>query len=766
MTPLSLKSVLTVALASHSALSLGSFPDCANGPLNSNLVCDPTANYVDRASALVANFTTEELVANTVNGSPGVPRLGLPPYQWWSEALHGVASSPGVTFAPAGENFSFATSFPQPITIGAAFDDDLVNAIAAVISTEARAFNNAGRSGVDFFTPNINPFKDPRWGRGQETPGEDPFHIARYVYQLITGLQGGLGPDPYYKIVADCKHFAGYDLEDWHGNDRFGFNAVITTQDLAEFYTPSFQSCVRDAKVGSVMCSYNAVNGVPSCASPFLLQDILRDFYGLEGWITSDCDAVGNVFDPHHYTTTLTNASAVSLKAGTDVDCGTTYSETLQDAINQNLVSEDDVKQSLTRLYGSLVRTGYFDDPAQQPYRQLGWSDINTEQAQQLALTVANEGIVLLKNDGLLPLSRHVKNVVLVGPWANATTQMQGNYAGIAPFLVSPLQAFQDAGFQVSFFNGTAINSTDTSGFAAAVSAAKSADLIVFAGGIDNTIEAESMDRDDITWPGNQLDLVGQLADVGKPFVVLQMGGGQVDSSSIKDNAKVNALIWGGYPGQSGGTALVNIITGKVAPSGRLPTTQYPAAYVDAIPMTDMNLRPSNSSPGRTYKWYTGTPVFEFGSGLHYTTFELSWTKDRTPPPSFDIQRLTRAANASSVAHVDLAPFFTFSVDVKNAGKVQSDYVALLFANTTAGPQPAPLKELVGYGRVKGVEPGKTATAKLEVTLGSIARVDEKGNRVLYPGKYSVWVDTTGEILREFELTGSSEQISGFPQAS
>ena len=271
---------------------------------------------------------------------------------------HGVALSPGTNFSTVpGSPFSFATSFPQPIILGATFDDDLIHSIATVISTEARAFNNAGRAGLDFFTPNINPFKDPRWGRGQETPGEDPFHIAQYVYQLVTGLQGGLSPSPYYKVVADCKHFAGYDLENWHGNSRMAFNAIISTQDLAEYYTPSFQSCVRDAHVGSVMCSYNAVNGIPSCANPYFLQDIIREHFGLgDGWITSDCDAVANVFDPHHYTTTLVNASAVSLKAGTDVDCGTTYSQTLVDAVNQTLVTEDDIKNSLVRLFSSLVR--------------------------------------------------------------------------------------------------------------------------------------------------------------------------------------------------------------------------------------------------------------------------------------------------------------------------------------------------------------------------------------------------------------------------
>jgi xylan 1,4-beta-xylosidase len=224
----------------------------------------------------------------------------------------------------------------------------------------------------------------------------------------------------------------------------------------------------------------------------------------------------------------------------------------------------------------------------------------------------------------------------------------------------------------------------------------------------------------------------------------------------------VNALLWGGYPGQSGGTAVVNVLTGKVAPAGRLPVTQYPAAYVDQVPMTDMSLRPSPTNPGRTYKWYTGMPVFEFGYGLHYTNFSLSWTEP--PPSTFAISDLLSQANSSGVAHTDLAPLFTFSVDVKNTGGVASDYVTLLFMNTTAGPAPAPLKQLVSYKRVKGVTPGQTHTADLPVTLGWVARVDENGDSALYPGNYTVWVDTTEEIIHMFELTGEKTQISSWPQ--
>jgi beta-D-xylosidase 4 len=754
---------------------LAAFPDCVNGPLATNLVCNTSANYIERAQALVAEFTLDEMIENTGYATPGVSRLGLPAYTWWSEALHGVASSPGVTFAPPGNNFSFATSFPAPILMTAAFDDQLINDVATIISTEARAFNNFGDAGLSFFTPNINPFKDPRWGRGQETPGEDPFHIGRYAYSLVTGLQGGLGTEltgagqQYLKIIADCKHYAAYDLEDWEGNNRMAFNAIVSTQDLAEYYSPSFQSCVRDAKVASIMCSYNAVNGIPSCASGYLLQNITRDHFGLgeNQWITSDCDAVANIFDPHNFTNSLANASALALHAGTDIDCGSTYSDNLGLALNQSLIVEADIVQALVRRYGSLVRLGYFDSPDIQPYRQLNWDNVNTPAAQQLAYTAAIEGITLLKNDGTLPLRSSITSVALIGPWANATTQMQSNYNGVAPFLISPLEAFQTAGFKVTFESGTAIDTTDTSGFSAALAAAKAADLVVYIGGIDDSIEAEGMDRVNITWPGNQLQLIQELASVRKPFVVLQMGGGQLDGSEIKANPAINSLVWAGYPGQSGGTAIVDILTGKQAPAGRLPVTQYPGNYINEIPMTNMALRPSSTSPGRTYKWFTGEPVFPFGFGLHYTNFSLEWTSP--PKASYNIQDLVAAAGRSGAAHTDLALLDTpFNLKVVNTGKVTSDYSALLFSKTAAGPTPAPLKQLVGYTRVKSIAAGKSATAELNVTLGSIARVDENGNSVLFPGSYEFWVDTNingqGLAVTNFELTGTQETISEWPQ--
>ncbi|KAJ7226907.1 glycoside hydrolase family 3 protein [Mycena pura] len=753
--------VLSLGLYAASPAT-AAFPDCVNGPLASNPVCDTTKDPITRAKALIARFNTTELIANTVNQSPGVARLGLPAYQWWNEALHGLATGHGISFASSG-NFSFATSFPQPILLGAAFDDPLVKSVATTISTEARAFNNAGRAGLDFWTPNINPFRDPRWGRGQETPGEDPFHVAQYVLNLIDGLQGGIDPQPYFKVMADCKHFAGYDLESSGGVSRHSFNAIITQQELSEYYLSPFQSCVRDAKVASVMCSYNSVNGVPACANSYLLQTILRDYWGFgdDRWVVSDCDAVSDIFATHKFTATVEAAAGAALTAGTDINCGTTYSDNLLMARNENLVTDVDISNALVRQYAGLVRVGYFDPAAAQPYRALGWSDVSTSAAQTLAYNVAAEGMVLLKNSGnTLPLKAGLK-IALIGPSGNITVAMQGNYFGTPPFLISPMAGAVAAGYSVTYVPGTTISGTDTSGFAAAVAAAQAADAIVYAGGIDTTVEAEGLDRTSITWPGVQLNLIEQLATVGKPLVVVQFGGGQVDNTVLKSNSGVDSIIWAGYPGQSGGTALFDIIRGKVAPAGRLPLTQYPSTYTSHVAMSDMGLRPNTTSgnPGRTYKWYAGETVYPFGTGLHYTTFALAF--QTTPSATYSIAILV--ANAQSAPFLDLGVFDTFNVNVHNTGTAASDFVSLLFVTSTAGPAPHPLKELISYSRAHAVAAGATTTTQLKVTLGSIARTDANGSAWLFPGSYTLSLDVPQQLTHVFTLTGTATQLTNFP---
>jgi len=523
---------------------LSGFPDCKSGPLSSTAACNTSTNSYERAQALISLFTLEELIVNTQNNAPGVPRLGLPNYQVWNEALHGLTHN---NMSDSGE-WSWATSFPQPILSMASLNRTLINQIGSIISTQGRAFNNDGRYGLNSYAPNINGFRAPVWGRGQETPGEDAaFLSSAYTYEYITGLQGGVDPE-HLKIIATAKHFAGYDIENWNNHSRLGNDVSISQQDLSDYYTPQFLAAARYAKTHSLMCSYNAVNGVPSCANSFFLQTLLRDSWGFpeHGYISSDCDAVYNVFNPHLYANNVSVANADSMLAGTDIDCGQNYPYYLNDSITSGELSRNDIEKSVTRLYTSLIRAGYLDHSTD-VYSNLSWSDVQSTDAWNVSYEAAVEGIVLLKNNGTLPLSSSIKSIALIGPWANATTQMQGNYFGAAPYLISPLDAFKAAGFQTNFALGTNISSDSTVGFSDALNAAKNSDAIVYLGGIDNTVEAEGMDRQKITWPGNQLDLISQLSQVGKPLVVLQMGGGQVDSSSIKSNANVGSLVWGGY---------------------------------------------------------------------------------------------------------------------------------------------------------------------------------------------------------------------------
>lgn len=742
------------------------YPDCSGPPLNENQVCNTKLSPKERAQALIKEWTLQEKINNTQFDSPGVPRLGVPPYNWWNEALHGVADRFGVSFSPAGE-WSHATSFPQPIIMGAAFDDEMIFQVASIIGKEARAYGNGDHAGFDYWTPNINPFKDPRWGRGQETPGEDPTHLQRYVYQLLSGLEGS--DDKYLQVVATCKHFAAYDLEDWQGMDRFHFDAKVTAQDLNEYYLPSFKTCGRDFKVGAIMCSYNSINGEPGCANSYLLQDILRDHWGWDRddqWVTSDCGAIENIWHDHNFTKYDYQASAKALLAGTDLDCGTTYNNSLQESYDKKLIKESDLDRALVRLYTSLVRTGYFDPDGDVSYKSLGWHDVNTKEAQQLTYKAATSGIVLLENkDKSLPLAPNdYDTVALVGPYANASELMLGNYFGKAPYHITPLDAAKQYSWDVKFTDDLYVNSTNTTGYQEALDAGKDSDIILYFGGIDQEIEAEGHDRDTIVWPESQLTIIDKLSKLNKPIIVVQMGGGQIDDTPLLENDQIKAIVWGGYPGQEGGRAIFDILTGKISPAGRLPITQYPGNYTDEVPMTDMNLRPSDSNPGRTYKWYQGHEIFPFGYGLHYTTFKVSWANP--PNHSYDISQVVDKGKKNH-EHTDKSPFETYHLNIENTGKTKSDYVALLFLKTqNAGPKPYPKKSLIGYARAKDIEPGQTKQVDISVEIGNIARYDENGNMVLYEGDYELQVDIDGNEgpTTQFALKGNQEVIEKFPQ--
>ena len=528
-----------------------------------------------------------------------------------------------------------------------------------------------------------------------------------------------------------------------------------------ETYLPSFKSCLKDARVGSAMCSYNAVNGVPACANGFLMNDIARGRWGWEGWITSDCDAVGNIYDSHHYVSNFSTLVQITLRAGCDIDCGSTLSNHGVQAYNDGAINDMDLDIALIRQFSSLVRLGYFDPSATQPYRQYGWEHVNTSYAHSLDRVATLESIVLLKNDGVLPLQASaVKSIALIGPHGNNPGVQEGNYNGRPCFISTPYTALQAmAGLTVTLAHGADVNSTSTAGFAEALAAAKAADVVIYVGGIDGSIEREGHDRNTVDLPGQQLNLLKQLEAVGKPLVVILFGGGGVDISYLRDSASTKAIIWAGYPSQSGGTSLVDVLYGNYSPAGRLPVTWYPEDYVNQVPMTDQSMRASSGNPGRTYKFYTGTPVYPFGHGLSYSTF--SYQVVNAVRPRYQISELAMNAVVDD-RQADVA----LTLNVTNTGRVVSDVVVLAFVNSSAsvpGVTP-PMKELFDYARIHRLQPGSSEVITFGLSYRVLSHVDEDGSQWLLPGRYEVTVQNEREVVMAFDLEGEAALIEDLPQ--
>ncbi|KAI1360316.1 glycoside hydrolase superfamily [Xylaria arbuscula] len=730
-------------------------PNCSN---ISNDICNTSLSPSERAEALSQVATVEEKIANLVDNGTGIPRLNIPAYEWWNEGLHGIGFSEGVDFGvdysvgviPSGEPFSWATSFANPILLAAAFDDAMIQKVAEIISTEARAFNNFGRAGLDYWTPNVNPYKDPRWGRGMETPGEDPLRVKNYVKHFLLGLEGPPGSYPK-KTIATCKHLAGYDLENGNSSNRHSFDAIISTQDLVEYYLPPFQQCARDSRVGSIMCSYNALNGTPACANSYLLDTILRDHWNWtaeQQYVVTDCGVLLDTYSAHNYTRTAAEAAAALLKAGSDNICSASSSD-IRIAYNGSLLSESDVDRAFRRQTEGLVRLGYFDPSDSNPWYNLSWKD----------------------NQDTLPLSMDNQSLALIGFWANATWELLGTYFGVSPFYHSALFAAQQSGFKSYYAEGTSLAENGSlANLAESIEAATSADVVLYFRGIDLGIESEENDREAISWSTPQLVEIEHVCALGKPCVVIQFGD-QLDNTPLLSNPNVSAILWAGYPGQDGGPAVFDVLTGKVPPAGRLPISQYPADYVQRVSMTDMSLRPSSSSPGRTYKFFDGA-VQPFGFGLHYSSFSTSFKSNSTG--AIDIPDVGRDSNLTfsiakclskcSESYLDLCPFGTITVDVVNEGDTTSDFVLLAFLAGEHGPTPFPIKELVAYHRLHDVAPRDRQSVSLDLTLGNLARVDDNGNTVLYPGSYEILLDVPTQASASFRLSGEEAILDLWPQ--
>ncbi|KAF2532374.1 hypothetical protein F2Q70_00032190 [Brassica cretica] len=517
-------------------------------------------NGVDRF-----HFNAKEKIRLLVNNAAAVPRLGIGGYEWWSEALHGVSDvGPGAKFGGA---FPGATSFPQVITTAASFNQSLWEEIGRVVSDEARAMYNGGVAGLTYWSPNVNILRDPRWGRGQETPGEDPVVAGKYAASYVRGLQGN-GAGNRLKVAACCKHYTAYDLDNWNGVDRFHFNAKVSKQDLEDTYNVPFKSCVYEGKVASVMCSYNQVNGKPTCADENLLKNTIRGQWRLNGYIVSDCDSVDVFFNQQHYTTTPEEAAAASIKAGLDLDCGPFLAIFTEGAVKKGLLTEYDVNLALANTITVQMRLGMFDGNLG-PYASLGPRDVCTLAHRHLALEAAHQGIVLLKNSGRsLPLSpRRHRTVAVIGPNSDVTETMIGNYAGKACTYTTPLQGISRYARTLHQAGCAGVACRGNQGFGAAEAAAREADATVLVMGLDQSIEAETRDRTGLLLPGYQQELVTRVAQASKgPVILVLMSGGPIDVSFAKNNPRVAAIIWAGYPGQAGGAAIANIIFGAVNP--------------------------------------------------------------------------------------------------------------------------------------------------------------------------------------------------------
>jgi beta-glucosidase len=681
-----------------------------------------------RVKALIGSMTLEEKATQLGNIAPAIPRLGIPEYNWWNEGLHGVARA-GV-----------ATVFPQAIGMAASWDAPLMHQVADVISTEFRAkyvekvHPNGGTDwyrGLTVWSPNINIFRDPRWGRGQETYGEDPYLTSRIGVAFITGLQGN---DPkYFKTIATSKHFAVHSGPE---STRHTADVHISRHDLEDTYLPAFRETVTEAKVQSVMCAYNSLNGEPACANSDLLQEHLRKDWGFQGYVVSDCGAAADIFIPdgHKFAPNAAAGVAVAFKTGMDLICGdyrnnmSAEPKGIVDAVHQDLVSEAVLDEALTRLFTARIKLGLFDPPSANPYSKIPASDNDTPTHRHTALRMAEESLVLLKNSGnVLPLKKTPGVIAVIGPNADSLDALVGNYNGDPSHPVTVLAGIRArfAKSKVVYVPGTGLVEADKSADQA-VDAARKADLVVMVAGLSPHVEGEEMkvnaegfsggDRTSLDLPAPQRKLLERVHALGKPTVLVLMNGSALGVNWADEN--VPAIVEAWYPGGEGGTAVAALLAGDFSPGGRLPLTFYKS--VDQLPSFD-----DYSMSKRTYRYFAGEPLYPFGYGLSYTTFSYSNGHAGT----------TGSDNA------------TVSVDVTNSGGVAGDEVVQLYL-THPGVPGAPLRALKGFQRVH-LDKGEKKTVTFKLSARDLSIVDESGKHKVVPGQVDVWVGGGQPVSRK-----------------
>ena len=684
-----------------------------------------------RAEELVSKMTLEEKVSQTLNHAPAIERLGIKAYDWWNEALHGVARA------------GTATVFPQAIGLAATFDEDLMEELGDVVSTEGRAKFNIQQKfsdtdiykGLTFWAPNVNIFRDPRWGRGQETYGEDPYLTSRLGVRYVKGLQGH--DEEHMKAAACAKHFAVHSGPE---PERHRFNAVASIQDMRETYLPAFKACVQEAGVETVMGAYNRTNGEPCCGSKTLLKDILRDEWGFKGHVVSDCWAIKDFHTGHMVTSDEVESVSLAMNNGCDLNCGDIFVY-LKDAVEQGKVEESRLDEALVNLFTTRMKLGMMDGE-KTAFDSITMAEVDSKEHRKLNLDTSARSLVLLKNDGILPLDKSkIKTVGVIGPNADSRRALVGNYEGTASRYVTVLEGLEDyLGDDVTFrySEGCDLVRDRISGLSKGddrISEVKSvcedSDVIFVALGLDAGIEGEegdagnefaSGDKIDLKLPGLQGEILETAVNSGKPVILLLLVG----SALAIDDSKINAVIQCWYPGAMGGRAIAETVFGDRNFEGKLPVTFYKST-AELPDFTDYDMK------GRTYRYMTNDALYPFGYGLSYTSYEYS-----------DVKADKTSLDDSGI---------TIDFDLTNTGKFDGRETVQIYVKVS-GVENAPKYQLKAFKKV-ALKSGETQRVSISLSKESFGLFDTEGKFVIPSGKAVVYVGGQQPDARSEQLLGN-----------
>ncbi|GMH87461.1 hypothetical protein TrVE_jg11584 [Triparma verrucosa] len=715
--------------------------------------CDSSLSDEARVQDIIDRLSWEEkvdLVGDQMQ--PSIPSIGLNNYSWWNEASTGVATSDEANIA--------TTKFAFPITTGMSFNRTLWHATGTHIGREARALMNDGKLFSTFWAPVVNLAREPRWGRNIEVPSEDPYQSGEYAVQFVQGFQEAPEDPDHVQASACCKHFIANEMEDssevGYHDDRNHVDSQITQQDLMDSYMPPFQACVEEGRVTSLMCSYNAVNGVPSCANDWLLNTLARDEWGFEGAIVSDCDADRDVFESHNFTETPEESVQKILRAGTDVDCGHFIKENLESALNKDVITMDDIDLSIARQFSLRMRLSHFDES---PLQTISMDEVCSDAGVELSHDGLRQSAALLKNeDGTLPLNAdETKSVAVIGP-NSELGQATASYYGppnhcLGDFtLVDAIQAFVKNTTTIAGIDK--VLSEDTSGIPAAVEAAKKADQVVLAVGTDLTWAKEAHDAASIAFTDAQAQLIKEVsAAAAKPVVLVLFTATPLDLTDVLANDKIGAVLHVGQPSVTIVSA-GDLLFGKTSPAGRLVQTVYKKEYQDQISIFDFNMRPgpSGTNPGRTYRFFTGEPVVPFGFGLSYTTFDYQVVGGAKTFDLKEVKELLDNEENAMPKRITARGSDGYVVRVTNTGDMDADEVVLGFVTPPgAGVNGTPLKQLFNFERVH-VKAGESVEVTLIPALTDFTVVNADGVREALAGEYSFEFGVRGLAFTDFNV--------------